>query len=390
MTNFERIQSVIRNKPRKWLVTGCAGFIGSNLLETLLKLDQTVVGLDNFSTGHQRNLDDVRGLVSEGQWRRFSFIHGDIRDTAACKEAVIGVDAVLHQAALGSVPRSIEDPLTTNDSNINGFLNVLVAARDAQVKSFVYAASSSTYGDHPGLPKVEECIGKPLSPYAVTKYVNELYADVFSRCYGFRAVGLRYFNVFGKRQDPNGAYAAVIPKWIATMMTGGQVIINGDGSTSRDFCYVENAVQANLLAATVPGSGNSEIYNVAVSDATTLNQLFAYLKEILSANGIRVTGNPTYSAFRNGDVKHSQADVSKAMRELGYAPQHRIYDGLEATIPWYVERANRKTPLRAETSHPIPTNYSSFEAGIVGAKKPSRDTSRTGTDDNGNDVGREV
>jgi UDP-N-acetylglucosamine 4-epimerase len=369
MTNFERIQSAIRNKPGKWLVTGCAGFIGSNLLETLLKLNQTVVGLDNLSTGHQRNLDDVRGLVSEEQWRRFSFIHGDIRDRDACKEAVIGVDSVLHQAALGSVPRSIEDPLTTNDSNINGFLNVLVAARDARVKSFVYAASSSTYGDHPGLPKVEECIGKHLSPYAVTKYVNELYADVFSRCYGFRAIGLRYFNVFGKRQDPNGAYAAVIPKWVATMMTGGQVIINGDGSTSRDFCYVDNAVQANLLAATVPGSGNSEIYNVAVSDATTLNQLFDYLKEILNANGIKVAGNPTYAGFRKGDVRHSQADVSKAMRELGYAPQHRIYDGLEAAIPWYVERANRITPLRGEASRTLSTKYSALDAGILGAKK---------------------
>lgn len=369
MTNFEQIQMEIRNKPRKWLVTGCAGFIGSNLLETLLKLNQTVVGLDNLSTGHQRNLDDVRGLVSEEQWRRFSFIQGDIRDRNACREAVTDVDTVLHQAALGSVPRSIEDPLATNDSNINGFLNVLVAARDARVKSFVYAASSSTYGDHPGLPKVEECIGKPLSPYAVTKYVNELYAEVFSRCYGFRAIGLRYFNVFGKRQDPNGAYAAVIPKWIATMMTDGQVIINGDGSTSRDFCYVDNAVQANLLAATVPGSGSSAVYNVAVSDATSLNQLFGYLKEILDANGVRVTRNPTYTAFRNGDVKHSQADVSKAMRELGYAPRHRIHDGLEATIPWYVERARRKTAVSGEFGKSFPTKYSGFGAATVGAKK---------------------
>lgn len=369
MTNFERIQSTICNQPRKWLVTGCAGFIGSNLLEALLKLNQTVVGLDNLSTGHRRNLDDVRGLVSEDQWRRFSFIHGDIRDRDACKEAVTGVDTVLHQAALGSVPRSVEDPQTTNDSNINGFLNVLVAARDAHVKSFVYAASSSTYGDHPGLPKVEECIGKPLSPYAVTKYVNELYAEVFSRCYGFRAIGLRYFNVFGKRQDPNGAYAAVIPKWIATMLAGRQVVINGDGSTSRDFCYVDNAVQANLLAATVPGNGNSAIYNVAVSDATTLNQLFGYLKEILNANGIRVAGNPAYAAFRTGDVKHSQADVSKAMRELGYAPRHRIYDGLEATIPWYVERANRITPFRNEAGTTRPTKYSALDVRSVGAKK---------------------
>lgn len=369
MTNFEQIQSTIRNNPRKWLVTGCAGFIGSNLLETLLKLDQTVIGLDNLSTGHRRNLDEVRGLVSEAQWRRFSFIQGDVRDREACKEAVVGVDTVLHQAALGSVPRSIEDPLTTNDSNINGFLNVMVAARDAGIKSFVYAASSSTYGDHPGLPKVEQCIGKPLSPYAVTKYVNELYADVFARCYGFRAIGLRYFNVFGKRQDPNGAYAAVIPRWIATMMKDGQVIINGDGSTSRDFCYVENAVQANLLAATVPGREKSEIYNVAVSDATSLNQLFVYLKEILTANGIRVTGKPVYAPFRNGDVRHSQADVSKAMCELGYAPRHRICDGLEATVPWYVERENQKTPSTLETAAPLVTTHSGCGADIIGAKK---------------------
>jgi UDP-N-acetylglucosamine 4-epimerase len=345
MTNFERIQSALRSNPRKWLVTGCAGFIGSNLLEALLKLDQTVVGLDNLSTGHHHNLDDVRGLVSESQWRRFSFIHGDIRDSAACKDAVAGVDSVLHQAALGSVPRSIVDPIATNDSNVNGFLNILVAARDARVKSFVYAASSSTYGDHPGLPKVEDCIGRPLSPYAVTKYVNELYAEVFGRCYGFKTTGLRYFNVFGKRQDPNGAYAAVIPKWIATMVADGQVVINGDGSTSRDFCYVANAVQANLLASMTPGERNGDIYNVAVSDATTLNQLFDYLKTILNANGITVTRDPIYSAFRNGDVRHSQANVGKAMRELGYAPDYRIYDGLEVTVPWFVERIGRKSPL---------------------------------------------
>jgi UDP-N-acetylglucosamine 4-epimerase len=347
MTNFERIQSELRSKPRTWLVTGCAGFIGSNLLEALLRLDQTVVGLDNFSTGHQYNLDDVRSLVSETQWRRFRFIRGDIRDLAACREAVAGVENVLHQAALGSVPRSIEDPIASNDSNVNGFLNILVASRDAGVKSFVYAASSSTYGDHPGLPKVEECIGRPLSPYAVTKYVNELYAEVFGRCYGFRTTGLRYFNVFGKRQDPDGAYAAVIPKWIATMVAGGQVVINGDGSTSRDFCYVENAIQANLLASMTHGERNGEIYNVAVSDATTLNQLFGYLKTVLNANGIRVNRDPVYAAFRNGDVRHSQADVGKAMRELGYAPAYRIYDGLEAAIPWYVERIGKKLPLQA-------------------------------------------
>ena len=347
MNNFERIQSVLRSSPKKWLITGCAGFIGSNLLETLLKLDQTVVGLDNLSTGHQHNLDEVRSLVSENQWRRFTFIQGDIRDSDTCRQAVTGIDHVLHQAALGSVPRSIADPLITNDSNINGFLNMLVAARDASVKSFVYAASSSTYGDHPGLPKLEDRIGRPLSPYAVTKYVNELYAEVFGRCYGFPAVGLRYFNVFGKRQDPEGAYAAVIPKWIATMVADGEVVINGDGSTSRDFCYIANAVQANLLAATNPAGPNSEVYNVAVSEATTLNQLFGYLKAILDANGITVTRSPAYTAFRAGDVRHSQANVDKAMRELGYFPEDRIYDGLEATIPWYVKRIGKEIALEA-------------------------------------------
>lgn len=347
MKNFEKAQFELREHPRKWLITGCAGFIGSNLLEFLLKLDQTVVGLDNLSTGHLHNLDDVRALVSESQWRRFEFIRGDIRDLKACREAVGEVDHVLHQAALGSVPRSLEDPLATNDSNINGFLNMLVAARDARVKSFVYAASSSTYGDHPGLPKVEERIGRPLSPYAVTKYVNELYAEVFSRCYGFGAVGLRYFNVFGKRQDPRGAYAAVIPRWVAAMIADQQVIINGDGSTSRDFCFVSNAVQANVLAATRPGAGRSDVYNVAVSDVTTLNQLFGYLKEILDANGIRVTRPPLYTDFRNGDVRHSQADIGKAMRELGYVPEHRIYAGLEAVIPWYLER--NRSPSSAKS-----------------------------------------
>jgi UDP-N-acetylglucosamine 4-epimerase len=350
MNNIERVHAELRNHPRKWLVTGCAGFIGSSLIERLLQLDQIVVGLDNFSTGHQHNLDDVRSLVSESQWRRFRFIRGDIRDSAACIEAVTGVDKVLHQAALGSVPRSIDDPVATNDSNVNGFLNLLVAARNAQVNAFVYAASSSTYGDHPGLPKVEDCIGRPLSPYAVTKYVNELYAEVFGRCYGLKTVGLRYFNVFGKRQDPEGAYAAVIPKWIGAMIADQQVIINGDGNTSRDFCYIDNAVQANLLAAMSPRDGGNEIYNVAVNDATTLNQLFDYLRTLLNDNGVAVTKNPAYAAFRKGDVRHSQADVGKAVRDLGYAPAFRIHEGLEAAIPWYVARSGMKTRVDAQTS----------------------------------------
>ena len=344
MSNYDDIQAALRAHPRRWLVTGCAGFIGSNLLETLLKLDQTVVGLDNMSTGFQRNLDDVRSLVTASQWRRFTFMQGDIRDPYMCRHAVAGVDKVLHQAALGSVPRSIADPVATNDTNINGFLQLLVAAREAQITSFVYAASSSTYGDHPGLPKVEERIGKPLSPYALTKYVNELYADVFFRCYGLRTVGLRYFNVFGKRQDPDGAYAAVIPRWIAAMMTGRKVHIHGDGSTSRDFCYVDNAVQANLLAAMAPVAAGSAIYNVAVNDATTLNQLFARLKTILSGHGVTAIMEPLYTPFRAGDVHHSQADVSKAMRELGYAPAYRIDAGLAAAVPWYREHLGSPAP----------------------------------------------
>jgi len=362
MNNIERIHAELRNRPRKWLVTGCAGFIGSNLIECLLKLDQTVVGLDNLSTGHQHNLDDVRGIVSDSQWRRFRFIRGDIRDGAACKEAVAGVDNVLHQAALGSVPRSIDDPIATNDSNVNGFLNMLLASRNAQVKAFVYAASSSTYGDHPGLPKVEDRIGRPLSPYAVSKYVDELYAEVFGRCYGFKTVGLRYFNVFGKRQDPDGAYAAVIPKWIGTMIADQQVIINGDGNTSRDFCYIDNAVQANLLAATSPRDGGSEIYNVAVNDATTLNRLFDYLRTILQANGVTVTKNPEYAPFRKGDVRHSQADVGKAVRELGYAPAFRIHDGLEAAIPWYVARSAKQTQS-VKKPDPVVDDARHFMAG---------------------------
>ena len=339
MNDIQRVHVELRNHPKKWLVTGCAGFIGSNLLERLLSLDQTVVGLDNFSTGHQHNLDDVRGIVSASQWRRFTFIRGDIRDSGACKEAVRGVDKVLHQAALGSVPRSIDDPIATNDSNVNGFLNMLVASKHARVQAFVYAASSSTYGDHPGLPKVEDCIGRPLSPYAVSKYVDELYAEVFGRCYGFKSVGLRYFNVFGKRQDPAGAYAAVIPKWIGAMLADQQIIINGDGNTSRDFCYIDNAVQANLLAAMSMRDGASAIYNVAVNDATTLNQLAAYLRAILEENGVSVTTEPAYAAFRKGDVRHSQADIGKAVRELGFAPAFRIRDGLEAAIPWYIARS---------------------------------------------------
>ena len=336
MTRYEQLLQELPTSPKTWLITGVAGFIGSNLLETLLKLDQKVVGLDNFATGHQRNLDEVQSLVTAEQWARFQFIEGDIRNLDDCNKACESVDYVLHQAALGSVPRSINDPITTNATNIDGFLNMLVAARDAQVKSFTYAASSSTYGDHPGLPKVEEVIGKPLSPYAVTKYVNELYADVFAKTYGFQTIGLRYFNVFGKRQDPDGAYAAVIPKWTAAMIKDEEVFINGDGETSRDFCYIDNTVQANLLAATTSKpEANNQVYNVAVGDRTTLNQLFSAIQVALQANGINHDVPPTYREFRAGDVRHSQANVDKAKTLLGYEPKYAINDGIAEAMPWY-------------------------------------------------------
>ena len=338
MTRYEELLQTLPQDPKTWLVTGVAGFIGSNLLETLLKLDQTVIGLDNFATGYQRNLDEVQSLVTAEQWARFRFIEGDIRNLDDCRAACEGVNYVLHQAALGSVPRSINDPITTNATNIDGFLNMLVAARDAKVDSFTYAASSSTYGDHPGLPKVEDVIGKPLSPYAVTKYVNELYADVFAKTYGFNTIGLRYFNVFGKRQDPNGAYAAVIPKWTASMIQGEPVYINGDGETSRDFCYIDNTVQANLLAAAAQSAdARNQVYNVAVGDRTTLNQLFNAIKQSLGANGVIVGKDPQYRDFRAGDVRHSQADIDKAARLLGYSPSFDINAGIDLAMPWYIQ-----------------------------------------------------
>jgi UDP-N-acetylglucosamine 4-epimerase len=336
-TRYEKLHIELRQNPKTWLVTGAAGFIGSNLLETLLKLNQHVIGLDNFATGHQRNLDEVQRLVSPAQWANFEFFEGDIRQLTDCKKACTGVQHVLHQAALGSVPRSLEDPITTNGTNISGFLNMLVAAREAKVQSFTYAASSSTYGDHPALPKVEENIGVPLSPYAVTKYVNELYASVFARSYGFKTIGLRYFNVFGPRQDPNGAYAAVIPKWTNALLNGDPVYINGDGETSRDFCYVANAVQANLLAACSMDEAKDQVYNVAVGDRTTLNQLLNALRDALQAERIDMAIKPCYRDFRAGDVRHSQAHIGKAQRLLGYVPTHAIRDGINQAIPWYIK-----------------------------------------------------
>jgi UDP-N-acetylglucosamine 4-epimerase len=341
---YQEARRQIRQRPRRWLVTGVAGFIGSHLLEALLKLEQKVAGLDNFATGYARNLDEVKEAVGAAAWRNFTFIEGDIRALADCRRACAGVDVVLHQAALGSVPRSIEDPLATHETNLTGFVNMLVAARDAKAARFIYAASSSTYGDHPGLPKMEDAIGRPLSPYAVTKYANELYADVFARCYGLDSIGLRYFNVFGPRQDPEGAYAAVIPKWIAQLIGGEPVYINGDGETSRDFCYVENAVQANLLAASTENpAALNQIYNVAVAERTTLNELFELERALLAGHFPEVRDcRPRYREFREGDVRHSQADISKAQKLLGYTPTHRVREGLGEAMGWYLRSLSRQ------------------------------------------------
>ncbi len=333
------LQMRLRAEPARWLVTGAAGFIGSNLVEALLALDQQVVGLDNFATGHRANLDEVQQRVGAAAWSRLTFINGDIRDRDDCAAACAGVRHVLHQAALGSVPRSIEDPLTTHAVNAGGFVNMLQAARSAGVDSFTYAASSSTYGDEPNLPKIEERIGRPLSPYAATKLFNEIDAAVFARCYGFKSIGLRYFNVFGPRQDPAGAYAAVIPRWIAAMIGNDALYINGDGSTSRDFCFVANAVQANLLAALAADAQRDEVYNVAVGQRTSLDALFETLQSALAAHGVHYTSAPIHRDFRAGDVLHSLADIGKASHRLGYAPTHDLRAGLDLAMPWYLQHS---------------------------------------------------
>jgi UDP-N-acetylglucosamine 4-epimerase len=347
---FVSCGAALRARPKRWLVTGSAGFIGSHLLETLLGLNQEVVSLDNFATGYQTNLDQVRQSVGELAWRKHRFLEADIVDPDACRSACQGVDIVLHQAALGSVPRSIEDPIRTHSANATGFLNILVAARDAGCERLVYAASSSTYGDHPGLPKVEDAIGRPLSPYAVTKYVDELYARVFTHCYGVAATGLRYFNVFGPRQDAEGAYAAVIPRWVAAMLSGTPIVIYGDGETTRDFCYVGNVVQANLLAAMAPAAiVSGEIYNVAVGGRISLNDLYAGLRDLVAERhpGLRIPA-PIYEDFRAGDVRHSQADISKAIGAFGYAPTHTLHTGLREALPWY-----ESDPSAATVSHAV-------------------------------------
>jgi len=337
LSTYHNLIEDLNIKPKTWLVTGAAGFIGSNLVEHLLKMNQKVVGLDNFATGYQSNLDEVKILVNDDCWKNFTFIEGDIRSLDECNNACSGVDYVLHQAALGSVPRSINDPIASNTTNISGFLNMLVAAKNQDVKSFTYAASSSTYGDHPALPKIECNIGKPLSPYAVTKYVNELYADVFAKTYEFNTIGLRYFNVFGKRQNLKGAYAAVIPTWTSSMIKGEDVYINGDGTTSRDFCFIENAVQANILAATAKDNSKNQVYNCALGDRTSLNELFNLIKEALIENGIDISKSPIYRDFRAGDVRHSQADITKASNLLGYMPEWKISAGIKKATPWYIK-----------------------------------------------------
>lgn len=340
MKTYRDCQKALKTTPKTWLITGVAGFIGSNLLETLLTLEQKVVGLDNFSTGFQYNLDEVQEQVTPEQWQRFTFMEGDIRSNEDCNRACKGVDYVLHQAALGSVPRSIDDPINTNANNITGFLNMLVAARDAKVQQFVYAASSSTYGDHPDLPKREDVIGNPLSPYAVTKVVNELYSSVFAKTYGFNPIGLRYFNIFGQRQDPDGAYAAVIPKWFAALLKNETVFINGDGETSRDFCFIENCVQANIMAATAEGEdASNQVYNVAFGERTTLTELYDLIKErVISVYPDAKNAEPTYRDFRAGDVRHSLADISKARDLIGYQPEYSISAGLDKAAEWYIKR----------------------------------------------------
>lgn len=337
MNKFAQTLNTLRTDPKRWLITGVAGFIGSNLLEFLLDNDQIVIGLDDFSTGHLHNLNEVKTKLGPQKWANFSFKEGNIQSLDVCQSVCVNVDYVLHHAALGSVPHSIQNPIATNQSNINGFLNMLVAARDAQVKRFIYAGSSSIYGDDPTLPKIENKIGNPLSPYAITKYVNELYANIFFNTYGLKTIGLRYFNVFGQRQDPHGAYAAVIPKWIVAMIQNEPIHIYGDGHTSRDFCFVENVIQANILAATVPEQFGAA-YNIALNESSSLNSLFVYLKNSLIAHGVDYKQEPIYLDFRQGDIKDSHADISKAKQELKYEPQYKIQQGLEKTILWYLEK----------------------------------------------------
>jgi len=339
-TRYQAVCDGLVNQPRRWLVTGVAGFIGSALLEQLLDLGQTVIGLDNFSNGHQRNLDEVLAIHPD-QRLQFEFVEGDIRDRDTCARVVRDVDVVLHQAAIGSVPRSIADPVPYHDSNVTGFLNMLDAARTAGVRRFVYASSSSVYGDHPGLPKVEDALGKPLSPYAATKLMNEIYGRVFADVYGLELVGLRYFNVFGRRQDPNGLYAAVIPRWIGNLLHGRPCVVFGDGSSSRDFCYVDNAVQANLLAATAPAD-RCDVYNVGCAGRTDLRRLFSIIRDQLARTRPELAARePVFEPPRAGDIPHSQASIDRIETALGYLPSHDIDAGLAETVAWFAAHPDR-------------------------------------------------
>jgi len=337
MGRYQALCELLQQRPKRWLVTGAAGFIGSNILQRLLELDQSVVALDNFSTGRRSNLESVRSQVSPDAWARLRFIEGDIRNLDACLDACTGAEVVLHQAALGSVPRSINDPIASHQSNVDGFLNILIAARDSGVKRLVYASSSSVYGDDPGLPKIEARTGSPLSPYALTKAINEQYAAVFGRCYGFKPIGLRYFNVFGPRQDPAGPYAAVMPKWTQSLVRNETCSIHGDGETSRDFCFVANAVQANLLAGTADDAALGEVFNVSYGGATSLTELYWLIVERLERlDPGFVRRDPDYSAARAGDIRHSQADLTRIRQYLGYEPTHSVAQGLDEMVPWYV------------------------------------------------------
>jgi UDP-N-acetylglucosamine 4-epimerase len=342
---YDETKTSLLNQPKIWLITGVAGFIGSNLAEALLKLNQKVIALDNFSTGHAYNLEHIKNSVTSKEWENFTFVEGDITDFKTCQEITKNVDIVLHQAALGSVPRSIDTPVISNHANVTGFLNMLTASKDNRVKRFVYASSSSVYGDSQELPKVESRTGNLLSPYAVTKYVNELYMGVFQKCYGMEAIGLRYFNVFGKRQDPNGAYAAVIPKWIGQILEGEDLFINGDGETSRDFTYIENVIQANILAGTTENpKAFGEAFNTAIGGRETLNNLYSAIEKGLKENLPELEiKEPIYRDFRAGDIRHSNANIDKMRELLGYEPTHSLEQGLKESIAWYINDIQKES-----------------------------------------------
>lgn len=369
---YNKVRTQLLLDTKRWLITGVAGFIGSNLLEALLQLKQHVVGLDNFSTGHRHNLDDVRKAVGEDRWNKFTFIEGDIRNIKDCRKACKRIDIVLHHAALGSVSASIKDPILTNQSNIDGFVNMLVAARDAGVARFIYAASAATYGNAPALPQKENNTGKPLSPYALTKHVNELYADVFAGIYGLECIGLIYFNIFGKRQDPEGAYAAVIPRWIMEMSKGTAPRINGDGRTSRDFCYIDDVIQANLLAAmTKKKKAINQVYNIAFGKRLTLNSLFKLIRSAVTVSKPEAGKiEPVYGPSRPGDVRHSQADISKARSLIGYNPGNAPISGLDKTVKWFIEN-EKHAKLRHSRLPGILLRKDSGQAGMTGKGNPA-------------------